>query len=373
MQTSRRVTTVVFLLFSAVTVSASSGDPNLRAVVEQALDQPTQLSLTDVTLEEALREISQKTGVGISVVPDAIAMLPYGQNTKVNVTLDNIRLRQGIEALCNQLGMTYELSDTGVRIVASPALARLGQAATWDELQRLSALMNAEWTDEGLEQLHSKIRFSNVGESHEQAWNMLSQKLRESGNGQSDQVLTRACQAIGCSWHPSGKDIVVIPIADQTARQLQQPVSLRFNNRSLAEVLRGLSRQVGVAIKVDPAAAAELPLAVKQNFSLLAEGATAEEALEQISIATGLAYRIVGDSVYLQRSHITPAAGQAEPLPTRTRDPMVGKVIVPSEDGNYQYEWVIRESDLSPEENAQRKQLVEKAVAAMKQSLANEE
>ena len=49
---------------------------------------------------------------------------------------------------------------------------------------------------------------------------------------------------------------------------------------------------------------------------------------------------------------------------------IVGAVRVPSQDGGFTYDWFIRESDLTPEENAKRELQVKEAIEAMKKDLA---
>ena len=87
---------------------------------------------------------------------------------------------------------------------------------------------------------------------------------------------------------------------------------------------------------------------VEPFISLVAEGVTVQEALEQIVIATGLAYEAGDREIMLYRPPATggmtvvgdPRGGEtgrgatSDQPSRRPRDPIVGKVIVTSPDGN---------------------------------------
>ncbi len=366
------MSTITCILLTVSLALAQPANKDMRIIVEQALDQPTKLTIENAPLYEALQTISQTTGMGLSMSPEAINCLPYGDKTKVSLKLENIRLREGIQAICNQLGMAWHPTDRGVFIVPTAAMERLGRPASWEELRTLSTLMTTKWNKDN-SPLKNLVRFNNrEGENHN--WEELDKIIEGGENDSLAEVLSRATGTIGCTWFPWGENVIVIPQERQTARRLERIASLRFTNNSFAEVLRGLSRQAGVDIKIDPAAAAQLPPRVKQNFSLLAEGVTIEEALQQISIATGLAYEVTADAIFLSApvKDESPETIQTDRA-TQKRDRIVGKVVIPSEDGKYQYEWMIRESDLSEEENHLRQQLVEEAVKAMKADLIESE
>ena len=367
---------IIPLLLATIPLVGGQPDESMRVIIEQALDQPTTLTIKDAPLHEAFHLIAESTGLGVTIGPEALASLPYGESTRVSVRLENVRLRDGIRSMCDSLAMTYDTTKNGIEIIPSPGLQRLGRAATWEELEVLSALMQAEWhaSDNDAESIRPLVRFKNVPGSPDENWLKLQENLHAAGQGVRSVVLTEACASAGWTWHPWGNTIVVLPIREQVLRQLDRPISLRCNNRPLGSVLRRLSRRAGIPVKIDPAAAAELSAKVKQSFSLLAENVTVAEALDQIGIATGLAYEVTEEAVVLHRPE-TGSTGDARdlsaPRVARRVNPIVGKVVIPSADGKYRFEWIIRASDLNDEENLQRQKLVDEAVKAMKEELAN--
>ena len=83
-------------------------------------------------------------------------------------------------------------------------------------------------------------------------------------------------------------------------------------------------------------------------------------------MAADLEYVIRDDKVILVRSdRVGPPTERR-----RWNNAIVGAVRVPSQDGGFTYDWFIRESDLTPEENAKRELQVKEAIEAMKKDLA---
>ena len=352
----------MLLALSASNLMMSDGE--MRDVVEQALDEPTTVAIEHAPLEQALATIAEKTGLGVSIGPAALDLLPYGARTTVSIQLNGQRLRTGIDTLCNELGMRYVTLPTGIELAPSAALERIGRRATFDELDIIKRLMEMKLSPgAGMTELEGMLQF-RPGCS----WDELVVGIEAAGSGSAYDLLTHACDAMGCTWFPWGDGVMVVPLEEETARRLQRPVSLRFSNRDIADVLRGLSHEAGVSVKLDPSAAKNLSPRVKQNFSLLAEGITVEEALEQIGIATGLAYRVDVDAIVLFDPDKAVAESEASQRPV-VRDPIVGKVVIDGE-GDFQFEFFIRASDLTEAENELRLNVIEDAKEAMRKELA---
>lgn len=339
------------------------------AIINQALDQPVTLTLDDLPVPIACQQVSAATGVGVSIAPDTMSLLPYGEATRVTVRFRQTPLRDGLRALCDQIGMEYFLTESGVEIVPSPALIRLGRPASWEELQTLSRLMRTHWRgddDDEFDDIRKLVRFDGVSGDAEDERKRLARAVEKAGAGSAAEVLTRACASLGNTWIPYADEIIIMSEAQLVRYQMQRLVSLRFQNAPLAAVLLDLSRQSGVPIRLEPASAAQLPDRVKNNVSLLAEGVTVEEALEQLAVAAGLAYAVEKDGIVLS----LPPGVVATDSGNRQRDPIVGKVIMTSPDGRHTYEWFIRESDLTPEELARLEELKRSGINALRRDLA---
>jgi hypothetical protein len=118
---------------------------------------------------------------------------------------------------------------------------------------------------------------------------------------------------------------------------------------------------------MEPGLLWSLPQETRDSVSLVAESVSLEQALELISGVTGLRYRVSEGDLILEGAD---SAEQRESRRGMGRDPLVGKVVVPSESGSYQFEFVVRESDLPPELNELRREKIREAVRAMEDELA---
>ena len=335
--------------------------PEQVQLIEQALDQTMQFKIEDAPLREALAALTENTGVVISAAPEVLDLLPYGSDTQVSVILANLSLREGFARFLQPLGMTFKVTADGVVVLPQPALERIGRRATWAELDGLAFVRETDWTTLARkpEALRTRLQFRV---DVEDPWSLLGAATARVGAGPGDQVLSLACKSLGWTWCPEGERIVVLSLQDQVRRRLERSVAIRCTHRPLVEVWRQLARKARVPIGHEPGVLASLPIQTRENFSLLAEGITVGETLEQIAAATGLGYRIDADAVVFYH----PGAAAAQPTHTgRTkaarRDPYVAKMSLPAGPGEVQVEILIRESELSPEAVQARRELVRQA------------
>jgi len=352
-----KLMTVMVTLATAIGGAYTDRTP----LIEQALDQIMQFEIADTPVLEAFEAITAETGVTISATAELIDLLPYGRDTQISVVLKNLSLREGMARLLLPLGMTFEVSGEGVRVLPRAALLRIGRRATWAELDGLAYVRQADWptlTQDSIA-LGQRVQFRVKVEDPR---SLLATAAARIGAGPGDQVLTLACESLGWTWFPEGERIVILPEEKQVRRQLEREVSMRCTHRPLIEVLQQLSRRTNLPIGHEPGVLASLPIQTRQNFSLLVEGITAAETLEQIAAGTGLGYRIDGTTVVFYHP-----GGTAAELSQRTRakatarDPYVAKLALPAESGEVQVEILIRQSELSPEAIEARRQLVRKA------------
>ena len=279
--------------------SGPAGD-DLQPLIEEALDQEVQLDIQDTPLEQAFQIIADKTGVVLSLAPEALELLPYGANTKVDdARMQKIPLREGLSLLTVPLGLRFQVRTRGIEVLPTPALARIGRRANWDELDTLAWLHALEFSKDpsGIDRLGERLQFQ-LGEIDD-GWPPLANAIVRVGAGPGDQVLTLACDSLRWTWYPSNKQIVVLPKADQVRRQLNRKVSIRESHRKLIDVLQSVARQAGVAVRTEPGVIASLPVQTRNNFNLLLENKTAGYAFEVVGAATGLGYRVDSDGVVL--------------------------------------------------------------------------
>lgn len=344
-------------VFAQLGAAVPSVAANQRALVEQALDEPTKISLENVKLSDVLGEIGQRTGVRIAIPPDVLALIPHGTETLIReVRIANVPLRQGLTELFSPLGMTFEVRDDGIEIVPKEALLCLGRPPTWAELDTLAELSRTQIgaDDLALRKLRSRIQFQ-IPEPG--AWETLAAVIRNVGAGPGDEVLATACANLGWAWCLSGERIVVTSMQQQVRRQLEQRVSLRINNRALFDVLQAVGRRINVSVHSEPGALASLPIQVQHNYSVNVHHWTVEQVFEAICADTGLGYLIEPDGVLFYRPGGRAASEPATVPPTTSvslSDPYVAKMVVQLEDGKT-VEWLIRQSEL-PEDLRQMRE-----------------
>ena len=230
---------VILGVLSAVCASVH-GQTATRALVEQALDEPTNIVLDDVRLGDAIQKISQASGVPIYLPPDVLEKAPYGRETIVRrIELREMSLRRGLLELLSPLGMTFRVSNDHVEVQLVDVLRCLGRAPNWEELDTLASLSTLApgLNDDHLAQMKTLIRFDVAGPN---AWASLSAAIRRIGAGSGVDVLTQACADFQWGWCFEGRGIVVASAAAQYRQRLMRPVSLRMSFRPLIEILQVL-------------------------------------------------------------------------------------------------------------------------------------
>lgn len=370
---SRVVMMIGFLSVAWVGVLAGPVEvEDTRALIEQALAEPARISLDNIALGEAIRVVTEQTGVKIVMPPEVMNLVPQGAATLVRqVEIANMPLREALAELFSPLGMKCQVRDTYVEIVPKESLRRLSQPPTWVELAALSALEALEpGTDpQARTTLASRLQFQVPVRN---AWERLSQALGHVGAGPGDEVLTIACRNLGWAWALSGERIVITAMEQQVRRRLRRPISLRRNNRPLFDIMQAIGGKAGVSIRAEPGALAALPLAVQRNFSLNVQRQPAEQVLDSIAAYTGLGYVVTPEGVLFFRAD--DSAGSSSPsvqpsVPGPSGDPYVAKMTIRLEDGT-NAEWLIRRSELPEDLRLLRKRDLAELFEAVRRGAA---
>ncbi|MEK6675544.1 MAG: hypothetical protein AABZ47_07810 [Planctomycetota bacterium] len=357
------------MLWLGAVASAEAGDP--RGLIEQALNEPGRITLESVKLQEAIDQITTQTGVRIALSAEVLALAPYGADTVIKkVQIADVSLRQGLTQLFSPLGMMFVVEENHVRVVPKEAIACLGRAPTWDELDFLSRLSDMKLGTDAtaLAGLQDRVQFQlAVADS----WTLLSDAIRGVGAGAGDEVLTIACDNLGWSWCLSGNGIVVAPRERQLQRLLQQPISLRVSNRPLFDVMAAVSERIGVPIRTEPGALASLPSQLQRNFSLTVHDQPAEQVLEWLAAHTGLGYLLNSEGVlfYQPTTRLVASEQGLKPATAGTSDPYVGKMVVDL-GGGKSVEWLFRASELPDDLRAMRERDLQEAFEALRVKLA---
>ena len=95
---------------AADTGSVVSADPTQMLLIEKALDDPAEISLTRVTLDDALRDMSSAIGVSFEEDEMAAGKLPYGHLTPLEaVQFQGVTWREALTELLRPLALRCQV------------------------------------------------------------------------------------------------------------------------------------------------------------------------------------------------------------------------------------------------------------------------
>ncbi|HEV8603983.1 MAG TPA: DUF4974 domain-containing protein [Tepidisphaeraceae bacterium] len=296
------------------------------ALINKALDEQLKMKL-DTTLKGAMDKISEQSGVKIKEDPIIWDLLPWGRDTAVKATFENVTLREALEVITRKLGLTMVLREQAVEIGPMPALKRLGQRSGRDELRALDLLASKQL---GLETDHPTIKRlleaidlklaaekdvqmaieNRIGDAVSQERTVFVPR-----NATLMDALESLPKETRATWYPWGKTIVVASKDEPTRRMLSKPLTIRPGERGMdiTTVLTELATRTGVSFEIQPGALAAIPVDARTVRGVM-DNAPAQQILEAIAGATGLQYAIADDKVI-----ISSASGE----PNR-REPNIG-------------------------------------------------
>jgi len=290
------------------------------ALINQALDQqvPRQFKL-DTTLPDAMKKISRDTGVKIVEDPVIWDLLPWGRDTAVKATFDNVTLREAMEAITRKLGLTMTLQKEAVEIGPMPALKRLGQRSGRDELRALDLLatrpLNLDTDHPTIKHLLEAIDLKLAAEKEVQVAieNRIADVVSQERtvfvprNATLMDALESLPHETRATWYPWGKTIVVTSKDEPTRRMLAKALTIRPGERGMdiTTVLTELATRTGVPFEIQPGALAAIPVDARTVRGTM-ENASAQQILEAIAGATGLQYTIADDKVVIASAATDP-------------------------------------------------------------------
>jgi hypothetical protein len=300
--------------------------PGAGGLINEALSKPVQMDL-NATLQQAMRGIADKTGVRIEADRAVWELLPWGEQTRITVKLDNQPLQGALQAIVRKLGLEYVVRENSVELRPTPALRRLGRRATAVELGALDLLAstplklekNRPTVREVVEAVDQKLLEMKAAYAVEfrtgQEVNP-DQAVAVPRNATLADALEELARQTGATWYPWGNDVVIVPKEDQVRNLLQKTVTVRYSNADVGQVLSELSQLSGVDFDIEPGAVQRIP-ANSRTLKLTLENRTVRQALEDISGFTGLGYAVTKDGVSItnpQPATGAPAAGAQDPV-----------------------------------------------------------
>ncbi|MFQ5429462.1 MAG: hypothetical protein ACE5E1_04045 [Phycisphaerae bacterium] len=335
------------------------------AEVARALDRTLpRIEIRGEGLAEALTRLGDRVGVKITIDERSAALLPWGDQTRLKeATIENASLREVLPKILGALGMTYQILDDGVRVVATPPLKRINGQATWEDLKLLRRCNELPCTPESFAALEFEYRIT----SKVNAPKMLGKQLTHAGRGTMAEMLEVATGALGWVWLPYKGHIVIRTAQAQTANQMARRITARYANVPLARILVDLATKAETPINFEPGMMLKLPASTAQSYTLLLQGTSIRQAFELIQAETGLTYKIRRDGLYVGLSD---AVGEAAGGGRRGASPYVGKITVRGGDGSYAFDILLRRDELPEDILEYRRQIIEEYVQRMRGDMA---
>ncbi|MFW6065507.1 MAG: hypothetical protein ACOC9S_01675 [Planctomycetota bacterium] len=323
-----------------VAVPASSSGQETDVRVQQALDKPVNLEISDAPITEVAEQLGAMTGVKFVLDDRVIERLPYGRQSPMSVTLRDITLREALTPMLAPQALQWRVEQDVVRIVPAPALSRMGRRATYDELQLLGTLYaeklsRAEELEDGLDELRELSGNDNLELSLKPDTGR-SEVLREANAelpATGAEWLEAVCEPHDWTWYVSGDRIMVIEQTEQIRRQLGRQVSLRYQDAELVAVLLELARKADVHLSIDPDTFNYLPAETRESFNLIMSDATISQALEVIAGVTGLAFETTNEGLQVSASEELKQRVQEPSPPRRERPSFLVRLSVPGPEG----------------------------------------
>lgn len=349
---------------------AARADAAAETALQRTLDTAINLDLEKVDLPKAFDAIASRAKIRIQVDQACYDALPYGDTTKVTIKFDRSPLRAGLDELLSPLGLEDATSGGVVVIRPSAPLKRIGRRAEWEELSLLRTLtttqlarLDTDWTAD-LRTLLGKpelvVQNSAEAAANEKAMAAVRAQLPTTVAA----ALDTYAAGTGQIWTVNGGNVVIVPLKKWMERQLDRPIIINKSNAPLGEVVAELAALSRLRIQPEPGLYAAVP-----TVSLNSNNGTVRQTLDALSGATGIAYDVREDAVYLQ------LGDKPGTNPAPRADAIVGRIVLPlgggsaggADDANF--DMFIRESDLPPELNALRKRRIAQAIAELQNRL----
>jgi len=288
--------------------------------LQKALDKPVNLTMKG-SIGEVFAKLTAQTGVKFVIDPDALACLPYGDQTQMEVGLENAPLRKALTPVLAPVALQWVLENDSVRILPTEPLYRMCRRATYDELGVLGKLHSVRLAPPAqgapvLDQLRKATENKDLNilfripADKEAAFAQADKALPGTGLDWLDML----CQGKEWTWYLSGDSIVILDRKAQIARQLQQVTAMRYQNEKLSTVLLDLARRAHVTLAMEPGVMNYLPGTMRDNFNLVMADTTVAQALAVISGATGLKFAQTDEGIRVEASDaLRVSAGETQP------------------------------------------------------------
>lgn len=106
--------------------------------IERQLQAPVSLRYTQISLSEALADLARRANVFLRLDPGALTALPPQTAERFSLSIENATVRQALEIIAGETGLSYVIESDGIRIRYGLAATPTGSApsgSTPDQVQ----------------------------------------------------------------------------------------------------------------------------------------------------------------------------------------------------------------------------------------------
>lgn len=361
----RKIVTVIFII--CLTGGYVRAD---KQQLMEKLSGNVKIEINDATITEALTKIGQAAEVKIVLSDEAIWKLPYGQATRLSVSLSG-PLADSLTEMLNAFFMRYAVGDDEITIYPRQELEHiLGRPGT-EQLELLKRIYTGRIkvsvpnsTPEETIKLVNNI-IEQVGPVSISPYYMtedIGKILATTGSGTTVTLASLLEQAgrqqnLSC-WYISRIDFPdQVPIITMVSKiyfssvRLDQVIDVSFKDERADVILQRLAGWAGLETVVEK----EDPSWLEEKISVDMQNITLRQAIRNIAgTVNGYVRFDDGNNIVNIQGPIRPRI-QQRPVSTRPRgstsadEGYVGKISIPMEGGKYFLEFMLRESDLTEE------------------------
>ncbi|MEK6642375.1 MAG: STN domain-containing protein [Planctomycetota bacterium] len=348
------------------TAPAFAQPADLGAKLDAKLDT---VAIHGMEIEAIFADLGKQAGVEIVLDEDAVECLPWGKQTRLSdVSITNASLRSALSQILDALGLKFTIRENKLVVTAGEPLQRLRRRPTWDELKLLRQLNEKDYAPDSFAGLKIQYRIT----SKVDAKSMLQRQLDLSGKGAVADMLETATASLNWVWFVEEDHVVIRSMEAQIANKLSRQISVRYSNVPLSQILTELAEKADVLISFEPGMMMKLPTSTAQSYTLLLQSVSIRQAVELICAETGLKYEIRTEGIHMALSD----AATADPAKVATTataprtSPYAAKLSVPSADGGYTLEFLVRTDELPPDILEARGQMLQELIQKVRKEIA---
>jgi hypothetical protein len=334
--------------------------------LQEKLSRDAKIQLNDVTIAQALKKIEETAEVKIVLSDEALWKLPYGEATRLSVSLSG-PLADSLTEMLNTFFMRFAVGDNEITIYPRPELEHIIGRPSTKQLELLKKIYSMRLTfsrGASMETVVAMINGSFGGISFfpydvpVKIYEILQNIVTDEGT--LPLTLHLLIEQVGAmedkpQWYFTGIDfpnqVTVIRIVDEEEfreARLDQVVDISFEERA-DMILQRLAGWAGMELVISKGEASWLDEVIKvgmQNIKL-------RQALINIvsSLDGGIGIDVGDNDIRI----IGPINTQKSSAPAKSKssegagEGYVGKISIPMEGGKYFIEFMLRESDLTEE------------------------